>query len=63
MESMDYSEQLNLGLDDSERRWFNFDDTKPVDDDVWIGHSHGVELDDDEVELDERDLEELFERR
>jgi hypothetical protein len=63
MESMDYSEQLNLGLDDRERRWFNFDDTQPVDDDVWIGHSHRVEFDDDEVELDEHDLEELFERR
>jgi hypothetical protein len=63
MTSMDYSEQLNLGLNDSERQWFDFDDSKPLDDDLWIGHSHRIEFDDDEIELDEQDLEELFDRR
>lgn len=60
---MDYSEQQQLGLDDRERRWFDFDDTKVLDDDVWIGQAHRVEFDDDEIELDAEDLEELFERR
>ncbi|MEJ7602265.1 MAG: hypothetical protein WKG01_30490 [Kofleriaceae bacterium] len=59
---MDHSEQLELGLDDRERRWFDFDDSKVLDDDVWIGQSHRVEFDDDEVELDADDLEELFVR-